>query len=521
MTGLEIAGIALASLGAAEQLFDCGTRIHRRMTKEKQLNLLLRELQMFEVDDNRQMLDNYVRAAQPVLRSQLIQPADKERLTRKWERIKDQMIEINNLLDTMMQNSSILNSKARHEAQDRLRDIGGSRVLSSRLMEFRDDVSFLEKQLAGNPPTLLTGKTFNYIDADNRRVWTNGVFLCKGKLTEPTDDGKSKAKWYLAEPVSFKATEDREALKESVAILASKLQRAQPTRGLFKLVGFREELDPSKRAFELIFGGDFAENFPPSLSLFIAANPAKPSLNFRVNLCCQLATAVLEAQLLGLVHKNIRPENILVVETAQSPMKTASEDQIPSLKLVGWQSARHVAEGYVTTLSNAVTPQRKVYQHPERQLPTSEHDYSMAHDVYSLGVCMIEILRWRSILRTEASEGQPPGVSNDFVEAFAKLKFAPNEREEADRYTKYPRQNKAVLLRINETYIPIEAGDKMRHIIHGFLTCLDRKDESDDEDEEGEEEGEYVLLGEVERQEQARKFMDTALMDLRKVLCAI
>ncbi|KAK1573548.1 uncharacterized protein LY79DRAFT_568385 [Colletotrichum navitas] len=519
MAGIEIAGIALASAGAAQQLFDCGQRIYKRIKNERQLNLLLREIQMFEVDDNRRMHSNYIQAVQPVLRSQLVDPADKERILRRWKQIQNHLIRIDDLIDVMIENSSVLDFRARQKARNELRDMGGTRILTGLFAEFRDDAALLQKMLSDDQPTFLSGRDFTYIDTPDNGAYGEGLFLRKGRLTRATDG--SQTKWFLVESKPIKEEDDKALAKEDVEILAGRLARAQTDRGIFQLLGFREEFHPSYRGFELVFNGGFDCNkLPPRLSAYMQTHPTKPSLNFRVNLCCQLAIAVLETQSLNLVHKNIRPDNILVMEAASSPLATTDE-LIPAINLSGWQYARHTEEGYVTRLRNEVSLQRKVYQHPERQLPTSDHDYSMAHDVYSLGVSMLEILRWKSVLVPGKHAGESESVSEDFIAAFRALKFSPNEADARDRYTKFPRQNKAVLLRLNDICVPVEAGTKMSNTIHGFLTCLDEKKHARATSDEAEGDkylGEYSSDASTKRQEQATRFMDTALKDLLTVL---
>ncbi|KAB2569194.1 hypothetical protein DBV05_g12128 [Lasiodiplodia theobromae] len=519
VTGIEIASIALASAGAAHQLFDCGLRIYQRIKNEQQLNLLLRELQMFEIEDRYRMLDNYVQAAQPILFSALVEEEDKDQLLRQWERIKEYLINVNQLIDTMITNSSILETWARHKARDKLRNMGGTKMLIGLLQDFQNYVSFFEKKLTKHPLMLLSGRDFTYIDGGSRVPLMLDLFIRKGRLNRTSDGNPAQIQSVLVESKPLQQNDDERVMEEDVATLANKIARAQPNRGIFRLLGFRKEINRDYCAFELVFGGSFDGPPPMNLSTCMQTHPTKPSLNFRVNLCCQLATAVFETQTLGLVHKNIRPENILVLEAERSPLATPDE-AIPVINLCGWQYSRHVENGYITTLTNDVTLQRKIYQHPQRQLPMSDCDYSMAHDVYSLGVCMLEILCWKSILQRGPDAEQPPTVSQDFIEAFTALRYAPNQADPADRYTKFPRNNKAVLLRMNKTHVPVEAGTKMCHIIHGFLTCLDRNRESGYDDGEAEE-GEYVLTGENERRIQARKFMDTGLKDLQNVLRAI
>ncbi|KAI8669942.1 Protein kinase domain-containing protein [Fusarium sp. Ph1] len=135
----------------------------------------------------------------------------------------------------------------------------------------------------------------------------------------------------------------------------------------------------------------------------------------------------------------------------------------------------------------------------------------MAHDVYSLGVCMLEILCWESVLQP-----CPPFVSPAFVETFTRLGFPPNEVDPGDYYTKFPNKNKAVLLSMSEILIPAEAGTKMTRIVCEFLTCLDRKGPELDEEPNA-----YVINDEADRIKVAMNFVDTALKDLRNIQASI
>ncbi|KAH7232122.1 hypothetical protein MRS44_009510 [Fusarium solani] len=135
----------------------------------------------------------------------------------------------------------------------------------------------------------------------------------------------------------------------------------------------------------------------------------------------------------------------------------------------------------------------------------------MAHDVYSLGVCMLEILLWESVLRPT-----PPSVCLAFVETFTRLGFRPNEADPGDYYTKFPNKNKAILLSMSESLIPAEAGTKMTRVVCEFLTCLDRKGQDLDE-----EPNDYVINDEADRINVAMNFVDTALKDLRNIQASI
>lgn len=275
--------------------------------------------------------------------------------------------------------------------------------------------------------------------------------------------------------------------------------------GILQLTGFTE--DTEKSTFHLIFACRFTGCYPDTLEGYLKINATNPSLNFRVNLCSQLATAVLQTMTLTLVHENIRPENICFLP-AESTVGAMSGNT-PGVFLTGWQYARQV-ERSVSFFKGKTTIQQKIYQHPERQLVEAEKEYSMAHDVYSLGVCMIEILTWESLLPVS----EPPSLSESFISSFESLGL---KKDPTEIYTKDADQIKQTLVAMCDRNISIEAGEKIALLIKGFLTCLD-----DEEDGEDEEERQYQTpSNDKARREFAVHFVDNALKTLRDVQGAI
>ncbi|KAJ4186864.1 hypothetical protein NW767_001491 [Fusarium falciforme] len=498
---MEIAGLALSAVSAGPVLAEYGYRIYRRVEDKRRLAPLAQELSVFALDDRKDQLTLIIELARPVFRSRTIMPEHRERLVRTWERFKEQLGRVDQLMSLVTSNSSIWDSWSRLEARNELIRIGSSGVLTRLRNEFRDDVMMLREHLKDLSPLYLSSRDFTIIEA----VGNDPTFVIRGRSTASQD-----IQWYLLESKPY-LLETKDEARESIEILSSKLSELQSHTGILPLLGYRDEPGRDGGHFQLIFRGPFEAGFPATLSAYMATCPSKPSLNFRVDLCYQLAAAVLQTQLLGLVHKNIRPENILIhpPEAFQSPTARPWEN-IPALSLCGWQYAREVEQG-VTRLTGDVTLQRKIYQHPERQLPTAEREYSMAHDVYSLGVCMLEILLWESVLRPT-----PPFVCPAFIETFTRLGFRTNEADPGDYYTKFPNKNKAILLSMSESLIPAEAGTKMTRVVCEFLTCLDRKGEDLDE-----EPNDYVINDEADRIKVAMNFVDTALKDLRNIQASI
>lgn len=509
---MDIVSLSLSAASAAELLFISGLRIYRRVKKEKKINAVLREIQIFEAEDKKAHLADYIALAQVVLRNPEVEQAQKDRLERTWKRITTRLAEMDRLIDQMISNSSIFDTWARHEARDQLIALDdnkdGHKPLSEILRDFQDEVMVMRVLMNDETPLYLSGNDFCLLDADSHiPVSGSGAFLGKGRLTSPGPDLPSNIQLYLYESKPY-LNMHKEDVRENIRILAKRLHRAQPNCGILKLLGFRDEFNGQQGAFQLIFTNPFANTSCSALSQYMHDHPRKPSLNFRLSLCDQLSTAILQTHTLGLVHKNIRPENILLSQETNSDDNIIPAERTPTLYLSGWQYARQVDHG-VTNLRNETTLQKKIYQHPERQLPLADKEYSMAHDVYSLGVCMLEILNWDSVL-----EADNASVSDAFKEAFRALGNDTSGSEQ-DGCTRFPELIKRTLVYLNEITTPVAAGAKISHLVQRFLTCLDEKDDEKEDLEEP------VVLEGKDRRRIAIHFVDTALKDIRTIQSAI
>ncbi len=120
-------------------------------------------------------------------------------------------------------------------------------------------------------------------------------------------------------------------------------------------------------------------------------------LNHRLRFCCDLAQAVLYVHLVGWVHKSIRPDNILVFQE-QGESELSPRRRFPytlaSPYLAGFEYARNAK-----TLSDRKSDAEwrvNIYRHPKRQFLEQNTEYTMAHDIYSLGVVFLELGLWGS-----------------------------------------------------------------------------------------------------------------------------
>ncbi|PGG95251.1 hypothetical protein AJ79_10162 [Helicocarpus griseus UAMH5409] len=158
--------------------------------------------------------------------------------------------------------------------------------------------------------------------------------------------------------------------------------------GIPECVGFRRPpYGKSLASYELIFKTPPGESMM-SLAHLVATRQPPPNFDFRLNLARQLSQAVADVHGLGFVHKNIRPRSILFVE-----QKCSLEDGSPGVFLCKWTAARNTDS--VSAHLGEHLWQQVIYQHPDRQSRYAAGGFEPHHDVYSLGVCLLEIFLWR------------------------------------------------------------------------------------------------------------------------------
>ncbi|PYI31380.1 hypothetical protein BP00DRAFT_415681 [Aspergillus indologenus CBS 114.80] len=223
----------------------------------------------------------------------------------------------------------------------------------------------------------------------------------------------------------------------------------------------------TEKTFDLIFPIPGSQQQEPIASLrYILSRRAERSftLNERVRLANSLARSVVFLHSSSFVHKSITPENIILCRL--------SKDSLGIPFLVGFDQFR-LAEG-PTYLSGDKAWERNLYRHPRRQGIHPEDEYTMQHDVYSLGVCLLEIGLWTSFVEYSGDYGQPvPGSSLSIGELIV-------ERDQ--RRAAY--QIKKMLVDLARTKLPSLMGNIFTEVVVSCLTCLDKGNELFGDEEE-------------------------------------
>ncbi len=178
----------------------------------------------------------------------------------------------------------------------------------------------------------------------------------------------------------------------------------------------------------------------------------------------QLTTAVFYVHLYGFVHKNIRPETIL------SLGKTEDEALPHTAFLIGYQVVRD-ADGRTRPLAD-LKLEANIYRHPQRWGNEAEY-FVMQHDIYSLGVCLLEIGLWESFVAYDADGAARPSPVL-LSRAGISLEALQDPRVLKEHFVEL----------IRGAMLRAKMGNKYSKVVETCLTCLD-KDNVDfgDEDE--------------------------------------
>ncbi|OQE19839.1 hypothetical protein PENSTE_c014G02999 [Penicillium steckii] len=247
---------------------------------------------------------------------------------------------------------------------------------------------------------------------------------------------------------------DLRTAKKDVRDLVSILSRVDPAfSSLLPCEGVLET--ESEPPFQMIFTipRTMSYGVPCSLRSALLQTKNDFDLNERVHLAVSLARSVVFLHASRIVHKNITPENVVLLRSDNETLGTPF--------LVGFERFRF--DERRTNMTGDDNWEKNIYRHPQRQGLQPEEVYSMRHDIYSVGVCLLEIGLWNSFVQYNEDHqvsGPSPELSID------DLLIAKNKRRAAVGI-------KALLTEKAMTHLPRTMGKIYTDVVVSCLTCLD------------------------------------------------
>lgn len=270
--------------------------------------------------------------------------------------------------------------------------------------------------------------------------------------------------------------------------LCRRLQSVDPSIfGLLRCKGLLEIIDDNK-TFPL--GPQIVYHTPAQ------ADPLKPPTTLRsllleqrpvclssvIALAKQLVRSVSFVHTCDLVHKNIRPDNILLFPTALAALRPL---ELGQAFLVGFSQFRSI--NMETNRLGDTAWYRNLYRHPARQGLCILERYVMQHDIYSLGVCLLEIGLWRSLVwypstssstsstyhhpnHTNSSSSIPTPVPGYSLQLRKHLSDRDFEHAHLPGSTSWIKED---LVLLAKQTLPQRMGRLYTEIVVDCLTCLD------------------------------------------------
>ncbi|KAM0520500.1 hypothetical protein ACHAPE_002893 [Trichoderma viride] len=217
------------------------------------------------------------------------------------------------------------------------------------------------------------------------------------------------------------------------------------------------------------------------------------SLSARFDLARQLVNAVSYVHLYEFVHKNIRPETILILSRGKYGTGNTGRSDETAI-LVGFDVLRD-AEGKTNRLGDDDW-EKNLYRHPQRQGKTLKTDYNMRHDIYSVGVCLLEIGLWGSFVEYDiVDEKDQSSLGTTYFRSFSlgSQLAAESNSTSGPEFIKSPEPVKDKLLQLARGSLRRNMGNKYSKVVETCLTCLDEDNEEFGGDGEFKDEDGFAL----------------------------
>lgn len=296
-------------------------------------------------------------------------------------------------------------------------------------------------------------------------------------------------------------TQEIQDHRRIVRDVARILRQADPTfMGVLYCKGFL--WDELKCRFELHFPEPPGLCNPRTL-LSLLSDPSnkqegvRHALNQRVALAKSIVTAVFFLHAANYVHKQIRPDNVLVFEddlTESVPTNSSRDSQAPTNQLVypyvlgkpflvGFDNVRKVDAA--SLMLPVEDWKRSIYLSPERQRLQPGDEFRMQHDIYSLGIVLIEIAYWA----TFQDKGSPKLGHKVW-------------KDKSQSVLRHPEELKRAYLKLARGAVPRMMGQKYADAVTACLTGLQSESCSSFKDKDGIVVGTWYIMEVIKKLEE-------------------
>ncbi|XXG96410.1 hypothetical protein Hte_002692 [Hypoxylon texense] len=401
----------------------------------------------------------------------------------QWQRIFDPTWYLIILMTDKAIDSELLHERQEHESFASTSKHGHTNILSSSMLATAQRLrNMVRNDSTSNTHVTLSADGLNWESLQRIPYSTTQMIFRTGF-----------DKLFLIESIFCDSNLDIPRARADAESLAKKLKQTEPhTFGLLSCQGLMKRKTQSGgtlSSIDLVFRLPDGKTRPVSLRHELLKRPIV-SLTTILGIARQLATAVSFVHTCDFVHKNIRPETILLL--ADSELKFATgRAALGSLHLLGFDRFRSV--NFHTMRRGDTAWERNLYRHPLRQGLRAQEEYVMQHDVYSLGVCLLELGLWESFV---TYDDNPEGRDDQELKKVPSpiLGLTLDDFDLNENLSSPSMRLKSHLVDLAKSKLPQRIGDRYTAVVVTCLTCLDKGNE-DFGDEEDMRDDDGILIG--------------------------
>lgn len=219
------------------------------------------------------------------------------------------------------------------------------------------------------------------------------------QLTKKNEAGSTTTEVVYVEYKPFEirrgATKPSSLVLQRVCHLATLLRQPKAAENGFRTLrcsGVVQESYPEKR-FAFVYELSGPGSIPVSLSEAIGSrdfkNLVRPTLNEKFQIASAIAEIVFQFHSVNWLHKSIRSEHVIFFYDGHPHLDFCKPH------LVGFEFSREENDRSTTEKDDSLAC--NIYRHPDRWGPPEER-FGVLHDIYALGVVLLEIGIWRPVL---------------------------------------------------------------------------------------------------------------------------
>lgn len=471
MSGIEVVGLIFASASFIQLVVEVGKRLEQRISELENPDKLVAYLSDFGVDSSHQKLKLQLEVGKSICNDPHVDEAIKDVLDKTFVEMQKTL----NTADEQVSAVLAAGKKLRtYFVERRNRQALEASVIQLKRLakDFSDTILLVRIERTSPSAMSLSKNVFQVYASPNLRI-ADTINLREGQLKSNVGRISAHNGSFVIEKRPYSDHTEQE-LEDDIKDLTKLLASSSYSEGILDIVGYTN--DKEDLCFNLVFAVPDELAFQGTLRGILHETPRAPALDVRVSVCVQLAEAVLHVHRLDLVHKNISSANIAVMK----PTHAAPGDEIPevlSVFLLNWHLARRAS--HATNKAGETSWWKGIYCHPKRQMELAEEEYSMGHDMYSLGVSMLEVLTWKPLVTISDKK---PTISPLFRDRAASLGVLEENRlrllgrgpkTESELCTANPSAVQRILVDIARTELPAIAGSKLSKLVVSCLTCLE------------------------------------------------